>query len=60
MMIAPAKLKHGAFWIRMDRATKQVDRWPTWVKGSPRNQGNETVSPKPKRVSTAELRTFAH
>lgn len=59
IMIAQAKLKHDAFWTRMDRATKQVDRWPTWVKGSPKNEGNETASPKPVKVSTVESKTFA-
>ena len=54
----PLKLKHGAFWNRMDKATRQVDRWPPWVKGSPVNQGNETPPTRQALAKIAEAKSL--
>lgn len=59
-MNSGTKLKHDGFWNRMERATKQVDRWPTWVKGSPKNEGNESTPAKPAKASTATSKVLAH
>jgi hypothetical protein len=32
------KLTHAAFWERMDRAVRHVDKYPDWLKGSPVNE----------------------
>ncbi len=59
MITAAPKLKHGAFWDRMDKATRQVDRWPAWVKGSPVNQGHEAPPDrKTVNVKTAEAKSL--
>ena len=59
LMNSGTKLKHDGFWNRMERATKQVDRWPTWVKGSPKDEGNESTPSKPSKASTAASKVVA-
>jgi hypothetical protein len=53
MLTARPKLQHGSFWDKMDKATRQVDRWPEWVKGSPENRGHEAPPERKPVISKA-------
>lgn len=37
------KLEHPDFWEKMREATKDVDRWPDWERGSPSNLRDEPI-----------------
>ena len=54
------KLLHENYWACMDRATRIVDSWPDWEKGSPSNTRiSETSASAASAVSSDRLGAVA-
>lgn len=39
------QLKHAEFWEKMERASKEAQKWPQWMKGSPLNRRESKQEP---------------